>query len=273
MDLDLIRLPCSILSLDIQDVMGSHTVNIHGSLMKYRLDRNGKAISQEVYQVKKKEDGEKKTDHHGHSHNDEDMPDFESVKKQLIDQEGCRIKGYFLVNKVPGNFHISSHAYGAVVQRLAAQGYFTFDVSHRINHISFGDDKDLKKIRSNFNTGELNPLDNTEKAETAKKVYEYYIKVVPTTYVDMSSNVYYVNQFTSHSNEVPSSMMLPAIYFRFDMSPVTVKYWQYKDNFLHFLIQICAIIGGIFSVTGIIDALVHKSVVAILKKANMGKLG
>jgi hypothetical protein len=68
-------------------------------------------------------------------------------------------------------------------------------------------------------------------------------------------------------------MMLPAVYFRFDMSPITVKYQQYKENFLHFLIQICAIIGGIFTVTGIIDALVHKSVVAILKKANMGKLG
>lgn len=89
----------------------------------------------------------------------------------------------------------------------------------------------------------------------------------------MSGNIYYVNQFTSNSNEVPSGMNLPALYFRFDMSPVTVKYWQYKDNFLHFLIQICAIIGGIFSVTGIIDALVHKSVVAILRKANMGKLG
>lgn len=59
---------------------------------------------------------------------------------------------------------------------------------------------------------------------------------------------------------------------RFDMSPVTVKYWQYKENLWHFLIQICAIIGGIFSVTGIIDALIHKSIAAILRKANMGKI-
>jgi hypothetical protein len=56
------------------------------------------------------------------------------------------------------------------------------------------------------------------------------------------------------------------------MSPVTVKYWQYKENLWHFLIQICAIIGGIFSVTGIIDALIHKSIAAILRKANMGKI-
>jgi len=76
-------------------------------------------------------------------------------------------------------------------------------------------------------------------------------------------------------------MSLPAAFFkyfyfmkniRFDMSPVTVKYWQYKENLLHFLIQICAIIGGIFSVTGIIDALIHKSIAAILRKANLGKI-
>jgi hypothetical protein len=89
----------------------------------------------------------------------------------------------------------------------------------------------------------------------------------------MKGNTYYVNQFTSNSNELNSGRNLPAVYFRFDMSPVTVKFWQYKDNFLHFLIQICAIIGGIFSVTGIIDALVHKSVAVLLRKANAGKLG
>jgi hypothetical protein len=88
----------------------------------------------------------------------------------------------------------------------------------------------------------------------------------------MAGETFYVNQFTSHSNQVPSPMSLPAAYFRFDMSPVTVKYWQYKDNTMHFLIQICAIIGGIFSVTGIIDAVLHKSIVAILRKANMGKI-
>jgi hypothetical protein len=32
-------------------------------------------------------------------------------------------------------------------------------------------------------------------------------------------------------------------------------------------VQICAIIGGVFTVAGIIDSLVHRSVVAILKKA------
>ena len=68
-------------------------------------------------------------------------------------------------------------------------------------------------------------------------------------------------------------MMLPAVYFRYDMSPITVQYKLYKENFLHFLIQLCAIVGGIFTVTGIIDGLIHTSVAHLLKKANMGKLG
>jgi hypothetical protein len=67
-------------------------------------------------------------------------------------------------------------------------------------------------------------------------------------------------------------MSVPAVFFRFDLSPITVRFWHYKENFLHFLIQIAAIIGGIFSVTGIIDAMIHKSMVALLRKASMGKL-
>ena len=95
--------------------------------------------------------------------------------------------------------------------------------------------------------------------------------MVPTTYTDINNNFWHVHQFTASSNEVVSNM-LPAVYFRFDLSPVTVRYWQYKENFNHFLIQICAIIGGIFSVTGIIDALIHQSVLYLLKSAKNDSL-
>lgn len=82
-DIDLVHLPCSILSLDVQDIMGSHSVNIQGNLMKYRLDKDGKTIAEEKYQ-----NGENQ------------MPDYEMVKNEIVAKEGCRIKGYFIVNKV-----------------------------------------------------------------------------------------------------------------------------------------------------------------------------
>lgn len=156
---------------------------------------------------------------------------------------------------------------------MAQEGILNFDVAHRINHVSFGEDKNLQVIRETFNGKELNPLDGIKKTDYSKKMYEYYMKIVPTTYVDINGVSYYANQFTYNANELHSNMMLPAVYFRFDMSPITVKYKTYKENFLHFLIQLCAIIGGIFTVTGIIDAMIHTSVAHLLKKANMGKLG
>jgi hypothetical protein len=58
--------------------------------------------------------------------------------------------------------------------------------------------------------------------------------------------------------------MLPAIYFRFDLSPITVKYWQYKEDFSHFFVQICAIIGGVFAMTGLLDTVIHKSVLFLI---------
>lgn len=40
------RIPCDILSLDVQDVMGTHIVDISGSLFKKRLSQEGKVLSQ-----------------------------------------------------------------------------------------------------------------------------------------------------------------------------------------------------------------------------------
>ena len=41
---------------------------------------------------------------------------------------------------------------------------------------------------------------------------------------------------------------------------------------LTFFINICAILGGVFTVVGIIDSIVHKSVLILLRKAEMDKL-
>lgn len=94
----MLRIPCSIISLDLQDIMGSHTVNIHGSLMKYKLDKNGRVIGESLYKTK---NPEKHGEEHIHEEDeDEEMPDYEEVKRQFQNQEGCQLKGYFLVNKV-----------------------------------------------------------------------------------------------------------------------------------------------------------------------------
>ena len=50
-----------------------------------------------------------------------------------------------------------------------------------------------------------------------------------------------------------------------------VRYHETKMGFLHFLTSVCAIVGGIFTVSGIIDAFIYHGGQAIKKKVDLGK--
>ena len=65
---------------------------------------------------------------------------------------------------------------------------------------------------------------------------------------------------------------MPKLLYRYDLSPVTVKFILNSESFAEFIVQICAIVGGVFTVSGIIDAMIHKSVMTLIKKAQEGKL-
>lgn len=242
--------------------MGSHSVNVEGTLVKTRLNKEGKVISNFV---EPKASTQSESGHDGHHHNIV-QPDYNQVKKELTDGEGCRLLGNISVLRVPGNFHISSHAYAQVIGRLAQEGAFNFDLSHTINHISFGEETDIQNIKRIFNDGILSPLDNTFKQNApTRRIYEYYLKVVPTTYIALDGQAYQAHQFTANSNEVEASMMIPAVFFRFDLSPILVKYIQVKERIFHFFIEICAIIGGIYTVTSVILSMIINSVTLFLK--------
>lgn len=243
--------------------MGSHSVNVDGSIVKNTIDKNGNLLHKyddkqfESFNNNKNTNNNNtlaKKNAHSHSNSKVIQPDYNAVKKALQDGEGCQVYGNLNVLKVPGNFHVSSHAYAQLIGRLSAEGFYNFDLSHTINHISFGNEDDIKYIKSQFNTGILNPIDSTTKKSDKKQkmIFEYYLKVVPTTYIDINGVEYNVHQFTSNSNEVHAQMMVPAIFFRYDLSPIMVKYVQSRERIFQFFVEVCAIIGGIYMVTSVI---------------------
>ena len=252
------RYPCGIISLDAQDIMGSHVVNIEGSMKKIRLNSEGDVLSEENLL------------------GEATMMNTEIVRKQFNDKEGCRLKGFILVNKVPGNFHISSHAYHDKIFAVIGKELGKLDFSHEILHLSFGGNQEIQFIQSAFHEGVLSPLDSVKKnrPESVQDpfTFEYYIKVVPTTYKTLRGDEYYVHQFTANSNEYKAEGT-PAVYFRYDLSPVTVKFSQVQESFFHFIVQVCAIVGGVFTVAGLIEGLLHSSIASVLKKQDEGKLG
>ena len=150
------------------------------------------------------------------------------------------------------------------------------DFSHTINHLSFGDYAQVQLAQQIFGEGELAPLDTHSKMRTTNAKeginYEYFIKVVPTTYRQLDTTEYYINQFSVSTNEYNTNSA-PVIYFRYDLSPVTVLYSQQEKSFFHFLVQLCAIVGGVFAVAGLLDEVLHNSISSLLKKHEARKLG
>lgn len=130
-----------------------------------------------------------------------------------------------------------------------------FDMSHKINHLSFG----------HHFPGLVNPLDDTSKTtppSTFSTMYQYFVKVVPTIYESLSGESINTNQFsvTEHSRalEQGSDHGLPGVFIIYDLSPIMVNVREHARSFGSFLTGVCAIVGGVFTVAGLIDSLIYR---------------
>lgn len=262
MDIELFGLPCAVASVDVQDIIGAHSVDVAGSLTKYRLDSNGQP----------------KKDGRGRPLASANHPGEAQAKEQA--GEGCHLKGYLLVNKVPGNCHISSHGKADMLPRLL--GSKPMNLSHRINHLGFGE-----RIEMDADAA-FHPLNGLERiADKAYKLishqghshamehcgtFEYYIKVVPTIYQSLHNDETRSYQFTASQNHFEGHSF-PAIYFRYDFSPITVQFTQESEPIATFLVEIFAIVGGVFTGFSILSMWVNAGVHRIMKKQVIGKLG
>eukprot|EP00094_Tigriopus_californicus_P009463 TCALIF_09126-PA protein Name:"Similar to ergic1 Endoplasmic reticulum-Golgi intermediate compartment protein 1 (Danio rerio)" AED:0.36 eAED:0.37 QI:0/-1/0/1/-1/1/1/0/174 len=167
--------------------------------------------------------------------------------------------------QVPGNFHVSTHSVDTQPD--------AYDFAHEIHEITFG--SKIRKISAK-GIGTFNSLGGREKLDsTGLESHEYVMKIVPTTYEDLGGNRLVAYQYTyayrSYMSFGHGGRVIPAIWFRYDLNPITVKYHEKRPPLYHFLTTVCAIVGGTFTVAGIIDSCLF-SAAEIFKKFEIGKL-
>jgi len=192
---------------------------------------------------------------------------FEDKIKSQKD-EACRMYGYLLVNKVAGNFHFApgksfqqnqQHVHDMEVYKVGS----AFNLSHHINRLSFG---------TEF-PGVINPLDDAQKIwnKPGSSEYQYFVKVVPTVYQDTRKDTINTNQYsvTEYEKTVVNEKAqgLPGVFFVYDISPIKVVFKETQRSLSQFLIGGCAIVGGIFTVSGIIDSLLYFGIKRIGRKS------
>ncbi|XP_044538584.1 endoplasmic reticulum-Golgi intermediate compartment protein 1-like [Gracilinanus agilis] len=112
-----------------------------------------------------------------------------SMKIPLNNGEGCRFEGQFSINKVPGNFHVSTHSATAQPQNP--------DMTHVIHKLSFGDTLQVQNIHGAFNA--LGGADKLTSNPLAS--HDYILKIVPTVYEDKSGKQRYSYQYTVANKE------------------------------------------------------------------------
>ncbi|KAK1430957.1 hypothetical protein QVD17_14107 [Tagetes erecta] len=187
-------------------------------------------------------------------------------------QEGCRIEGFVWVKKVPGNLIIS-----------AASGSHSFDasqmnMSHVVSTLSFGSTitammmSDMKRLGPYLGEGHnrLNGQTYMSSSEDRANVtIEHYLQVVKTEVLGLSQKLIENYEYTAHTSLIHAHS-IPAAKFHLEFSPMQVLITENAKPFSHFITNLCAIIGGVFTVAGILDSVLYNTY-KLTKKVELGK--
>lgn len=182
--------------------------------------------------------------------------------------EGCNIAGSVSVNKVPGTLVFAFDRPGHSVDNAQV------NVSHTVNELTFGNGLTPRQKRrltaETMRTLSTLVLHNA----TSKKdleTHEHYIKVVGQHFTFIDGEEVSTYTYTANSQSYVDGDDRPSVRFSYDLSPMAVTVTETSMPFYHFLTSVCAIIGGVFTVLGLIDSVVHHSVTALKKKVVLGK--
>ena len=169
---------------------------------------------------------------------------------------GCQISGSLLVDEAPGKFIIHSNSYG---HSIAAH---MTNVSHIVNHFSFGDLEDQRHVTDSwFNSPvpqlqkSLHPLDgHAYTLEELHQAFHHHLQVVTTEIEQKHSNIarVYRMRATSHLS-YSRHFTVPEAKFTYDLSPIAISYMTLSRSWYEYLTSIIAIIGGTFAILGLMD--------------------
>jgi len=159
-------------------------------------------------------------------------------------------------------------------------------MTHKINHISFKPiDMDTDRLIDAKKVPEVQfPLTNVNTEMTKSTgIHHYSLQVVPTHYKPIGGGVLkHANQYSYLEKQVGieqitnqmghvmiAGQQLHKFYgaiFTYDFYPVMVVLEERKEGLVSFLTSLCGIIGGVITVLGLVEKMLHHSAKAIIGK-------
>jgi hypothetical protein len=191
------------------------------------------------------------------NHAEQCVRDRESIKSS----EMCRVRGTVTTPFLRGELLIN--AGGKILAPTHVKNDMTYfgdnvNLSHTINELRFGDEAETIS----------NPLSGHQWSQSKHGffVQRYATHLVPTV-VEIGRTVNTVQYSASYSEKEiikAVSKRHPSIIFSFDTAPISVRSFRSSKTLGEFITSICAIIGGGFTIGGLMDSLLFK--VSITKR-------
>lgn len=171
---------------------------------------------------------------------------------------GCQISGNLVIDEAPGKFVIHANSFGHSIAPHMT------NLSHVVNHFSFGDMEDQKYYASHVSwlQRSLFPLDgHVYITSELHQAYHHYMQVVTTEIEESAIKKWaratiarvYKMKTTSHLSSY-RHFIVPEVQFSYDLSPIAVSYVQISRSSHEYLTSLLAILGGTFTVFGLMDS-------------------
>ncbi|GAA95597.1 uncharacterized protein L969DRAFT_101698 [Mixia osmundae IAM 14324] len=183
---------------------------------------------------------------------------FEQTYHIVENGPACRIYGTMAVKKVTGNLHITTLGHGYLSWEHT--DHKLMNLSHVIHEFSFGP----------LFPGISQPLDNTlEVTESSFHIFQYFMSIVSTTYVDHHRNVLETAQYsvTDMSRATVHGRGVPGIFLKYDPEPMMLTLRERTTTLGQFLIRLAGIVGGVIVCSGYAWRIGNKAV-ALAKKTD-----
>ncbi|EAR91994.1 endoplasmic reticulum vesicle transporter (macronuclear) [Tetrahymena thermophila SB210] len=254
-DLTFFNVPCSLISLDVLYQDGQQVLQDYSStLTRIKLDRQNKEIGTETTYVEVEQENSQQK--------------IEEVLEQIKNKEQCRIHGQLLLNTIPGSFKFRILQMKGLDEQLLKQ----LNINHKINKLSFGDTIKTKKIEKvlGLDKSDSEAFDESRYNYEYRCSYDNYIKILPLNAENIKELGYIRTnsfRFTMYQQVIPKEQTdIIEVSFNYQVSPINIVYQTKNKSFYSFVVQVCAIIGGIFCVFGVINTLVLNIISSINSK-------
>lgn len=180
-------------------------------------------------------------------------------------KDGCRVEGFVEVARVPGTLHFE-----AADSASQALNFAFTNVSHTVNHLSFSTGGDPARYPSRTPGGFESLVTRIDGqhyiTETFHQAPHHYMQVVSTYFERESVSSYQLTH--QHRLATVPKNAIPQAKFSYSLAPVEVRVSRSGKKWYEFITSILAIVGGAFTVVGMLQ-----STTSAANKAVKQKLG